>query len=36
MELEMKDKREELDLSNLSSGVYFIRIGSFTKKLIKE
>jgi hypothetical protein len=33
---ELKSDTIELDLSNHSNGIYFIRIGSITKKIIKE
>ena len=29
-------EKTEVDLSNQSSGVYFVRIGNYSKKLIKE
>jgi hypothetical protein len=31
-----KDQKTEIDLSHLSSGVYFIRVNGYTKKLLKE
>lgn len=33
---ELKNGENELDLSNLSSGIYFVKIGTTTEKIIKN
>jgi len=33
---EIKDSKTEIDLTKQPNGIYFIRIGTFTKKIIKE
>lgn len=33
---DLKEEKTEIDLSDQASGIYFIRIGSVTKKIIKE
>lgn len=32
----IENDKTEIDLSNQSSGVYFLRIGNYSKKVIKE